>query len=384
MIERINRSEAHFVTVPAANTVVDINPEFREQLGLSEGDSSSLIQIFSSKEEAGVLYGAEQFHYRVGNIDRTFVTDKNGLRWEDIDVKSPGRLETNGRIQDVSVQLVGWERQAASRSRQAKIWGGNDLESAHHSFEYQRILEDLGVRTYKSLFVTRLNEWFYKGKKVPVSEIPVVQEHTPVPHLEDALPEEFVLAAEVRACRTKTRMQAVVDTMPTLSARRKTTLRAVDRARELVAEEQGLSTLSVEDYLDWFVFAHGRNIGRMHAGGLTHGFLHPGNITLDCRILDLDSMQTFEEAYEDDARKADREFNMIISKEESKRNRISEDSVIDNLHDFVVFVSDTYGIPKRQGVAPKFLDGYDEAQRRFPPEARTGAIAEGATTRRNW
>lgn len=369
------RSEARFLTVPVSNEVTDINPEFQKQLDLDVGQSSGLVRLWSEEEERGVLLGAEARHNRTANIDNTFVTDSQGLRWGDIDIKSPGLTEIG--VGDDDVQLFPWERMPETEFAEAKIWGGNDLESARHAFRYQHILEHLGVRTYKSLFVTKLNEWMYHGKKVPISQIPVVPRDAEVKGHEDGIPDGFSLAAEVRACRTKTRMQSILETRTGVQESVEKIKREIDRARELVSEEMGLSTLSVEDYLDWFVTSYGRNLGIMHAAGLTHRFMHAGNITLDCRIVDLDSVSYFSEIHAEENNKRE-EMLPLVSVETSRAAAVARDSRTESLAAFVLKVCNAYGIPMRSGVSGRFMKAYQSAQERLPERERTIAYANAA------
>lgn len=383
MVERPGRSEAYFFSIPVKNFVTHINPEFRDSMGLVEGQSSDLVRLFTNTDESGVLLGAEKGHNRVGNINNTFVTDAKGLRWEDLDIKAPGLVEVTHGSSGEELKIFPWQRFKETAVSEAKIWGGNDYRSARRSFEYQQILADLGVRTYKSLFVTKLAEWFYKGKKVPIGDIPVVSKDAPVTMDSDALPAGYELAAEVRACRTKTRMEAIIQLRAPTANNKVKIRREVDRARALLYEEfegsdVGPRTDSIEDYLDWFVESHGRNLGLMHGAGLTHGYMHPGNITLDCRILDLDSMGTFEEAHAGDNERSQRDYGISVSAEYSKAQHVMRDSKTQNLAAFVLVVCTAYEIPMRSGISKKFMDAYSKAQEKYPSEARTVVLAQKA------
>lgn len=379
--ESNRRSEAQFLTVPVSNTVIDVNPEFQKQLEIDVGDSSELVRLWSPPEERGILLGAEARHNRIANVDNTFVVDANGLRWEDIDVKSPGLTEVGHGPSGDEVQLFPWTRMVETPFAEAKIWGGNDLASARHAFKYQHILEKIGVRTYKSLFVTKLNEWMYKGNKVPISEIPVAAKDAEVKGENDAIPEGYVLAAEVRACRIKTRMQAIEERSAPSEENRAYIRREIDRARKLVAEEKGLPDLSVNDYLEWFIDAHGQNLGRMHAGGYVHRFMHAGNVTLDCRILDLDSMQTFSEAHAAEKERLAQYYGTTVLQEASRENFVIRDSRTVHLAVFARIVSAAYDMPFSLNVSKRFLSAYTQAQAHIPPELRTVRYAEKAQER---
>ena|SRR3989344_2830880 len=49
------------------------------------------------------------------------------------------------------------------------------------------------------------------------------------------------------------------------------------------------------DYFDWFTKTMAVNVARMHNKNWVHGYLTPHNITLDARIVDLDSVETMSE-----------------------------------------------------------------------------------------
>jgi len=372
------RSEAQFLTVPVSNEVTDINPEFQKQLDIDVGQSSGLVRLWSGEEERGILLGAETRHNRVANIDNTFVIDSHGLRWEDIDIKSPGLTEIG--VGDNELQLFPWERMPETEFVEARIWGGNELTSARRAFRYQQILEHLGVRTYKSLFVTKLNEWMYHGKKVPISQIPVVPRDAEAKGHEDGIPDGFSLAAEVRACRTKTRMQAISEREVLTEGNRVYIQKEIDRARVLVAEERGLANVSVPDYIDWFIDSYGRNLGLMHAAGLVHSFMHPGNITLDCRILDLDSMQKLEEAFVAQSESASH-YNTRVNKEYSRELYVTRDTRTVNLAHFVRVVCAAYDVPFTIHVSKRFMDAYTRAQMNVPEASKTIQYAQKAQVR---
>ncbi len=66
----------------------------------------------------------------------------------------------------------------------------------------------------------------------------------------------------------------------------------ISDAKKLVSQEfgRGNKSLSNKEYLEWFAKTLGENVGLMHRNGWYHCFLGSHNITLDCRIVDLDSI----------------------------------------------------------------------------------------------
>ena len=53
-------------------------------------------------------------------------------------------------------------------------------------------------------------------------------------------------------------------------------------------------------YLFWFAETLGKNVGLLHAHHYSHNYLSPHNITLDARIVDLDSVVSFARASEEE------------------------------------------------------------------------------------
>ena len=60
----------------------------------------------------------------------------------------------------------------------------------------------------------------------------------------------------------------------------------------MVAQELGRdpNEFNEWEYLRWFSRTLAENVARMHKAGFIHGYLTGHNITLDCRIVDLDSV----------------------------------------------------------------------------------------------
>jgi len=61
-------------------------------------------------------------------------------------------------------------------------------------------------------------------------------------------------------------------------------------AMRVVANELGRSRISKKEYLDWFTRTLARQVAAMHSKGWSHANLSEHNITLDCRIKDLESI----------------------------------------------------------------------------------------------
>lgn len=69
----------------------------------------------------------------------------------------------------------------------------------------------------------------------------------------------------------------------------------IDDAKAVLKKEQGRA-MTDQEYITWFTQNLGQQVARMHNAGLTHGYLTTHNITLDGRIVDLDSVEKLEKA----------------------------------------------------------------------------------------
>jgi tRNA A-37 threonylcarbamoyl transferase component Bud32 len=61
----------------------------------------------------------------------------------------------------------------------------------------------------------------------------------------------------------------------------------IDDAKNILSRELGRQ-IAEKTYVWWFAVNLGKQMARMHKKGWVHGYLHDHNITLDCRIIDLD------------------------------------------------------------------------------------------------
>lgn len=86
--------------------------------------------------------------------------------------------------------------------------------------------------------------------------------------------------------------------------------RNLEDARGLVARELSVETeaFSPQAYLEWFAETLGQQLAILHNAGYGHQYLSGHNITLDCRIVDLDSVFPLEPAREDAWYKRTREL----------------------------------------------------------------------------
>lgn len=104
--------------------------------------------------------------------------------------------------------------------------------------------------------------------------------------------DDFKPVIEVRAFATRARIADILDT----DYEPKKVL--VGDARRIVGQELSSKSLSDMDYLKWFGKVLGRSVGLMHKNGWYHQYLTSHNITLDGRIVDLDSLEQLVDHWE--------------------------------------------------------------------------------------
>jgi len=137
-----------------------------------------------------------------------------------------------------------------------------------------------GIRTYRVIAITKLDELVDDGKRYPIDEA----------KRRGIIPDECEPVISIRAFGTRDRIRDISY---------HTSSKSIDAARLLVAQELGRDPQEFgrKEYFHWFVETLAENVARMHKAHLVHGYLTSHNITLDCRIVDLDSVHPGPEIY---------------------------------------------------------------------------------------
>ncbi|PIU42808.1 MAG: hypothetical protein COS98_00980 [Parcubacteria group bacterium CG07_land_8_20_14_0_80_35_11] len=147
-------------------------------------------------------------------------------------------------------------------------------------YDYQKSEEFLkaGIRTYRILAIIKLEEIVVNKKKLSLPE--AIEENI--------IDENFHPVVEIRSFGTKARID---DLGSYFHQDIKEMKLLVNDAIKLVSQELGCEKpISEKEYLMWFAKMLGFSVGLMHKNGWFHNYLSPHNITLDCRIADLDSV----------------------------------------------------------------------------------------------
>jgi len=369
-----------FVTEAVAHEVESINKvDFPEVAELVKNAEIPLFfrmyKVVPRDKSFGITVDGEETHFRTGKIRNTFVTDRNGLRWI-ISAKGMGLLDSHSEdmldlnYDDLTVRH--WHRETSDGKRDPKVWGLNDMASIRHAEKYYEIFEKLGIRVTKFIASARLKSLIIGDTTVPVQNIPRIsaeedeafmrsppssRREIPLTH---SLPENFDPGIEIDAFRIKTRLDQIHEaTQMKDSSYIRTN---VEKAITLISEEPGMSNMSVEEYLNWFVKKIGEDLGTMHGAGHVHGSLH-SNITLDCRITDLDSPMTLDEICAEDRKNPAKriEYRDFIFEEASNYDAMQGD--VWSLIDIITFIKEVraaFSLPELSDatIARDFANAY--------------------------
>lgn len=274
----VNTQENLVILSQVNNEVLEVNPNVFMPLRLEKGKSSPL-GVFAeemlrnkpdSPLEGKVIGEFLPAHNRSMLIGKVFFRDIEGRLYRDIDIKGSGWVMNYGVSNPPRVFTPGKSRFTEGTVVGSSPHGGLlDRDVAFHDYLTAEELLKIGVRTYRGLAIIELKELIANGSKRAVQDL----------KKKGLIDEDFNPVIEVRAFGTKIRIE---DRTPQL----------LEDAKNLVSRELGINFPSDEDYFRWFAEELGKSVGLLHKNGLSHNFLGTGhNITLDCRIVDLDTVR---------------------------------------------------------------------------------------------
>ncbi|OGC55634.1 hypothetical protein A2797_01040 [candidate division WWE3 bacterium RIFCSPHIGHO2_01_FULL_48_15] len=254
------------------NRVREVNPEVNAPFRLEKGKPSPLGlfaeaafpkkpgETVRGKQKAEVRKG----HYRTALVGRAVFSDKEGRLYRDVDLKGTGYVKTLSRRVDVLPP--------GSEHPQSGRFGLLDRKAAKVDYENSEDFVRAGIRTSRTLAIIELQELLVEGKKVSLDKARKL----------GVIDRKFQPVVEVRAFGTKARAANYDES-------------DLADAKELVRQELGEERLPTdEEYFNWFARTLGKNVALMHKNGWRHGWLTEHNITLDCRIVDLDSIEELD------------------------------------------------------------------------------------------
>jgi len=268
------------------NTVDWVNPDFPNlPFRIEEGKSTPLGMFaemsfptelhrrLKQDSEGRCLLEVSPEHRRSTLLGRVIFQDAQGNLYRDVDIKGIGSIEFPrffSGSKNAHVTQPGGELDYTLGKR-----GLLDYNLALYDRDTSEAFLRAGISTSRTVGIIKLEELLVDEKRVGLEEV----------RNRGLLDPSFQPVLEMRAFGTKTRIQD-------LESHENPELLLND-ARALVSQmvqQKGDIHLSYPDYFLWFAKTLGKNVAHMHENGWHHDFLTPHNITLDARIVDLDSV----------------------------------------------------------------------------------------------
>lgn len=253
------------------NNVVWKNAEVEMPFRLEKGKPANLgvfLIEHPEKGRKGLKVKALDEHFRSALLGRVVFQDKRGCLYRDVDIKGSGGLD---RTLDTEIHVEPLRPHSRKEQRYETTWGILNWSYAENDRELSEFFTKEGLRTHRVLAIIRLDEVLNEEGR-PIS----IQEARKKGYLKKD--EEPVIA--VRAFGTKARISEVGNSL------------LLKDAKKMVAQEFGISheKFSDKEYAEWFAKMLGTQVGRIHRLGYYHRYLTHHNITLDCKIVDLDTV----------------------------------------------------------------------------------------------
>ena len=252
------------------NEVSWVNQGVDTPFNLKLGESSKLgLFLIKNPKQATFHVVAKDNHFRSALLGQVFIKDReHNILYRDIDLKGMGPIGPDLNVDDLTPGLA--------KNRMA-VWGFYDNQVALSDADHADYFTNKGLRTYQILAVIDLKEIVdSEGNKISIQEA----------RDKKYIPEDFKPAVQIRAFGTKARITDAI------SESKNGRHDLIDDARIMVAEELGISVenFSINEYAGWFATTLGKQLSIINNDEYEHGGLHSHNITLDCRIVDLDNM----------------------------------------------------------------------------------------------
>ncbi|KKS04251.1 hypothetical protein A2W45_01890 [Candidatus Curtissbacteria bacterium RIFCSPHIGHO2_12_41_11] len=263
------------VFTPVRNKVLAVNGDVYTPFSLVEGKASTLgvfarclVHDASGRISGCLNLETYEGHGRTAILGRVLFCDKQGRIYRDVDLKGIGSVGPWG------VSGPGHIREDGRRE------GLLDEDSAFYEWQVSEELLFAGIRTPKVLAIIGLEELVvHRGLDRENWKLVEAIENNIIDF-------GFKPVILVRAFGVRSRIQDPYH-YPFLDR-----LLVSDAKRMVEAEEA--REFTNEEFLGWFGKTLGENVATMHNMGLKHGYLTPHNITLDCRIVDLDTVSPIE------------------------------------------------------------------------------------------
>lgn len=302
------RKELSLPAVEIKNKVLWVNPAFKEApFKLEKGKQTKLGMFFTpprpadkqQKETFKLSIMPEEGAGRSGLIGSVIFRDQEGRLYRDVDIKGIGAFEK--RWND-SYAVTEIQQHDYHDSNEAL--GLMDYGHALRDQEYSEKFLKAGIRTHRVLAIIKPEEIVdQQGMKIDIKQIKKQKydKHDAALLHNPVIPKKLDPVILVRAFGTKERINYVLGhNIP-----KERIYYAIEDARKMVAQElnRDPKTFSLMDYLFWFAKELGKQVAKIRKLKLHHGYLTNHNISLDCRIVDLDSVTTIRETTADEKKR---------------------------------------------------------------------------------
>ena len=300
------QEEVKLETLPAVevkNEVVWVNDKVAMPFVFEKGKPSNLGVFITPKPKEGepvFNLGVMDEHFRSGDLGKVVFRGKDNpkLVYRDVDLNGAGGFEVVEGIFQVA-ELYSETRKETPYGK--SIWGIMNLDFAEYDRDMSEILVEKGLRTHRVLAIIKLKELVNpEGNKISIKK---------------AIEWGYIKTTtkpvvEVRAFGVKSRISDLFVNNP----HKEKVEWLLRDAKEVVAREFNidLERFSTRDYLLWLARTLGEQVAILHNNNYSHGYLTPHNITLDCRIVDLDSVSPLEEmSQEQKLKKINRDLEYV-------------------------------------------------------------------------
>src|SRR3989344_4365461 len=265
-----NWQEHLTVFSPVRNKVLAVNEDVYSPFPLIEGKASPLgvfahypPQYHYSRFYRGLKLETYEGHGRTAILGRILFSDKQGRVYRAVDLKGIGMVGPGGVC-------------TPGRHREGGRTGVLDEGSAFSAWQASENVLSAGIRTPRVLAIIGLEQLVVDGKKWGL--VKAIER--------DIIDSDFKPVILVRAFVTRARVGDPYH-YPHLGKL------LLSDAKKMVEQETG-EEMTLEGFFEWFGKTFGGNVAAMHNMGLYHSYLTPHNITLDCRLVDFDSVQPIE------------------------------------------------------------------------------------------
>jgi len=262
-IDKFTGEKERVPALKLRNEVLWVNENILLPFDIKKGQESDLALFFDKKGvPADFRLGIRNEHFRSGDIGKVVFRDKEGRLYRDIDLKGCGALRP------LTMDVMQWHKDEEGRD-----FGLMDRKDAENDTKYSELFTKEGIRTHRSLAI-------FKLKELPEYDASPSLRTLDELRASGALEGDIEPVIQMRAFGMKARVADATQKVI-----------YIEDAVQLLSHERGIDVSTPDTYARWFAKTLGSNIGKVHALGYIHGHMTAQNVTLDCRLVDLDSVE---------------------------------------------------------------------------------------------